>query len=90
MEHVVSTPELIDMIFAYMSRKEHAVTALVCKRWLEHSRDQIWYNVKNPTELFPLLAPLKTSSDLDTVRTPVPAMHERCIHILAGFCANSS
>ena len=64
MEQVVATPELVDMIFAHMSRQENTTTALVCKSWLEHSRDHIWCEVQNPKELFCLLVPLKTAPDL--------------------------
>ena len=64
MEQVVATPELVDMIFAHMSRQENTATALVCKSWLEHSRDHIWCEVLNPKELFCLLVPLKTAPDL--------------------------
>lgn len=58
MEAVLFTPELVDIIFAHTSRKANAVTALVCKQWLELSRDHIWFEVNNPKELFALLAPL--------------------------------
>ncbi|KZV70806.1 hypothetical protein PENSPDRAFT_752198 [Peniophora sp. CONT] len=70
MEQVVSTPELVDMIFAHMPRKDNVATALVSKRWLEHSRDHIWFHISDAKELFPLLAPLKEDHELDFVRIP--------------------
>ncbi|VDC05183.1 unnamed protein product [Peniophora sp. CBMAI 1063] len=63
------------MILARLSRKENAVTALVCKHWLEHSRDHIWRYVNNPKELFPLLVPVRNNTDElepDFVRIPEP------------------
>lgn len=66
MEDVVTIPELIDAILVHLSREDNAVTALVCKRWLEISRDHIWYEVERPTELFSLLSPLQPAEfDLD-------------------------
>ncbi|KZV70807.1 hypothetical protein PENSPDRAFT_685097 [Peniophora sp. CONT] len=71
MEQVVSTPELVDTIFAHLPRKENAATALVCKNWLEHSRDHIWSSVHKPKELFRLLVPLKEDgTELEFVRIP--------------------
>ncbi|KZV70808.1 hypothetical protein PENSPDRAFT_752200 [Peniophora sp. CONT] len=65
MEKVATMHELIDAIFAHLSRVENAVTALVCKQWLEISRDHIWYEVDRPSELFSLLAPLQIDDDHD-------------------------
>ena len=67
MNATLSTPELIDMIFAHMPRKANAVTALVCKQWLEISRDHIWCDVDNLRELFSLLVPLY---EVETTRNP--------------------
>ncbi|VDC05184.1 unnamed protein product [Peniophora sp. CBMAI 1063] len=73
MEHVLSIPELIDRIFAYTSRKTNTVTALVCRGWLELSRDHIWSNVRRPKELLSFLAPLNglEGDDLDFIRIPL-------------------
>lgn len=63
MEIVMNMPELIDAIFVHLSRAENAVTALVCKQWLEISRDHIWYEVERPTELFNRLSPLQPEDE---------------------------
>ena len=69
METVTSMLELIDAIFAHLSREENAITALVCKQWLEISRDHIWHEVYRPTELFNLLSPLQPEEDNAYVRS---------------------
>ena len=66
MHAVLSTPELIDMILAHMPREANAITALVCRQWLEISRDHIWFDIHDPKELFSLLAPLKTNAETET------------------------
>ncbi|VDC05187.1 unnamed protein product [Peniophora sp. CBMAI 1063] len=72
MEIVMTMPELIDAIFVHLSRAENAVTALVCKQWLEISRDHIWYEVERPTELFNQLSPLQPEDEnaYEFVRIP--------------------
>lgn len=67
-------PELIDAIFVHLSRADNACTALVCKQWLEISRDHIWYEVDRPTELFNLLSPLRLVDD------PEDNTHVRFLH----------
>ncbi|KZV65052.1 hypothetical protein PENSPDRAFT_690245 [Peniophora sp. CONT] len=80
MEAALSTPELIDMVFAYMPREGNTATALVCKQWLEISRDHIWFEVDVPKELFALLAPIEMLEDTgepEFVRTPDETDWER-------------
>ena len=69
METVTNMPELIDTIFTHVSREENAITALVCKQWLEISRDHIWHEVYRPTELFSLLSPLQPEDENAYVRS---------------------
>ncbi|KZV71575.1 hypothetical protein PENSPDRAFT_751670 [Peniophora sp. CONT] len=55
---VLSTPELLDNIFARCTRKANVNFALVCRTWLGPAQDHIWRVVETPCQLFRVLAPV--------------------------------
>ena len=61
---VLSSPELLDSIFAELPREDAAYSASVCRGWLEVARDAVWRTVLEPHELFSLLAPIETTDSL--------------------------
>lgn len=70
-KRLISTPELLDRIFSYCSRREIAKLALVQKLWSELARDHIWRVVENPCELLPLLSPFVCPGDASEVNDHV-------------------
>ncbi|KAI0311534.1 hypothetical protein OF83DRAFT_1150511 [Amylostereum chailletii] len=55
---VLSTLELLDIIFSYSDRKTNAANARVSSAWTGVARDYIWRVVDRPCQLFRLLAPI--------------------------------
>jgi len=60
MERVLSTPELLHMIFGLLDPSSNAANARVCEQWSDLALEMIWRNVEDPYLLFKILAPLKT------------------------------
>lgn len=67
--NVLSSLELLAMIFAELPREDTAHAALVCRNWVELARDVVWETVTDLAELFSLLAPIETSDEGVKVHT---------------------
>ncbi|KAI0064544.1 hypothetical protein BV25DRAFT_251534 [Artomyces pyxidatus] len=59
MHRALYVPELVDWIFGFLDRQDHAAAARVCRAWADIARDHIWEIVDNPCHPFQHLAPIK-------------------------------
>ncbi|KZT05707.1 uncharacterized protein LAESUDRAFT_655083 [Laetiporus sulphureus 93-53] len=59
---VLDIPEIIELIFSFLEKRNNVVNACVCKRWSEIALDAVWRDVDNLNVLFSLLAPLGQAS----------------------------
>ncbi|KIJ94186.1 hypothetical protein K443DRAFT_683973 [Laccaria amethystina LaAM-08-1] len=60
---VLCIPELLTMIFRFLSRESNAENARVCRRWSDIALDALWRVVDDPPRLFGLLAPLRKNAE---------------------------
>ncbi|TFK58469.1 hypothetical protein BDN72DRAFT_966336, partial [Pluteus cervinus] len=57
---VLQIPELLNIIFSYLTDNEHITNALVCKKWSDVALDALWREVQNIQRLVRLLSPIIT------------------------------
>ncbi|KZT64518.1 hypothetical protein DAEQUDRAFT_698588 [Daedalea quercina L-15889] len=57
---VLDIPEIVELIFSFLDKKDNVNNACVCKRWSGIALDSVWRSVDDTTQLLRLLAPLDT------------------------------
>ena len=56
---IVFIPELLHIIFGFLSKKHNVSNACVCKLWSEIALDTIWREMCNLVYLFKALKPMQ-------------------------------
>lgn len=62
-QRVLSTPELVAMIFSSLSISCNAKNAAVCSLWSEVALDAVWYDLDDLYPLLNVLAPIQKIGD---------------------------
>ncbi|OSC97257.1 hypothetical protein PYCCODRAFT_1419774 [Trametes coccinea BRFM310] len=64
-QRVLAIPEILELVFSFLSTKNTANCACVCKRWSEIALDTLWRDVDDIRRLFGLLAPIEHGATPD-------------------------
>ncbi|KAH9929239.1 uncharacterized protein B0H18DRAFT_874169 [Fomitopsis serialis] len=60
MQRVLDIPEIVEIIFSFLDKKDNINNACVCRKWSDIAADSVWRNIDDITQLLRLLAPLDT------------------------------